>query len=183
MLCLARCTRTDRYPRVLKGGIYLTLAASLLLQLYYFSEYPDIVANHFGSGGMPNGWMSKMANLLTSMAIAIFNSAIFLSIPYILKNVPLKYISFPKRDYWLSPERKQSSIIVMSNWMMFFGLVTNIFLISVFHLVYVANQGSPPKLNENNIFILMSVYLVILVTWLIALFRKFNIKETGDNQE
>jgi len=71
----------------------------------------------------------------------------------------------------------------MSNWMMFFGLVTNIFLISVFHLVYVANQGSPPKLNENNIFILMSVYLVILVTWLIALFRKFNIKETGDNQE
>jgi len=167
---------------VLKTGIYITLAINLLLQLYYFSEYPEIVANHFGGDGIPNGWMSNTTNLLISMAVIIFNSLLFLATPYIFRNVPVKYISFPKKEHWLSPERIESSVIIMSNWMMFFGLVTNIFLISVFHLVYMANQNNPPQLNESNFLILMSAYIVILVVWLIALLRKFNATEVGDNR-
>lgn len=167
---------------MLRTGIILTLAAGLLLQLYYFSENPGVVANHFGSGGMANGWMSNMANLVTGIVAIVFNSAIFLAIPYVFRNVPLKYISFPNKKYWLAPERKESSVIVMSNWIMFFGLVTNIFLISVFHLVYTANQGNPPRLNENHFLILMATYIVILVVWLTSLFRHFNATGVGDNR-
>jgi uncharacterized membrane protein len=158
----------------MKCGIYITLAIGLCLQLFYFSEYPETVANHFGSGGMPNGWMSNTTNLLISMAVVLFNSSIFLTAPYLLKNVPVQYISFPKKVYWLAAQRKENSIAIMSNWLFFLGVITNLFLISVFHLVYMANQNSPPKLNESIFFILLSVYIVMLVVWLIALFTKFN---------
>lgn len=157
----------------MKNGIYITLAIGLCLQLFYFSEYPETVANHFGSGGMPNGWMSNTTNLFVSMAVVFINSSIFLAVPYVLKNVPVKYISFPKKAYWLAVERKENSIAIISNWLLFYGFITNLFLISVFHLVYMANQNNPPKLNESIFFILLSVYIVMLVAWLIALFTKF----------
>jgi serine/threonine-protein kinase len=158
----------------MKTVIYITLAIGLGLQIFYFSEYPETVANHFGSGGMPNGWMSNTTNLLISMAVVFINSSIFLATPYIFKNVPFKYISFPKKGYWLAPERKESSITLISKYMYILVFITNLFLISVFHLVYMANQNHPPKLNESIFLVLMSVYIVILVAWLIALFAKFS---------
>lgn len=158
----------------MKSGIYITLAICIFLQLYYFSEYPETVANHFGSGGMANGRMSNTSYLLISMAVVFINSSIFLAIPYILKNVPVKYISFPKKAYWLAAERRESSITIISNWLFLYGIVTNIFFISVFHLVYMANQSHPPQLNESIFLALMSVYIVILLVWLIALFKKFS---------
>lgn len=118
--------------------------------------------------------MSNTTNLLISIAVVFINSSVFLATPYIFKNVPVKYISFPKKEYWLAAERKENSITLMSNWLLFFGLVTNVFLISVFHLVYMANQNHPPELNENVFLILMSVYIAILLVWLISLFKKFN---------
>lgn len=77
----------------MRTGIYITFATGLIFQLYYFSQYPEIVANHFGAGGIPNGWMLNAENFLISMAAVLINSSIFLAIPYLLKNTPVRYIS------------------------------------------------------------------------------------------
>ncbi len=60
-----------------------------------------------------------------------------------MNKIPLKYISFPKKDYWLSDERRNESIPVMESWLSFSGLLTNVFIIFVVHLVYEANISDP----------------------------------------
>ncbi len=158
----------------MKIWVYITLAVGLVAQIYYFSNLPETVANHFGGGGMPNGWMSNKANLLVSSTAIIINSLLFLSISHILKKVPLRYISFPKREYWLAPERRDKSIELMSNWFFFIGLMTNIFLIATFHMVYMANLITPPKLNEGLFINSLIIYFIIVIIWLILLFKRFN---------
>ena len=158
----------------MKIWLYITLAIGLVVQMIYFFVLPETIANHFGSNGMPNGWMSNKANLLVSSMVIIINSIIFLSVPQILKSMPVKYVSFPKKEYWLAPERKNNSIALMSNWVTFFGLITNIFLISIFHMVYMANKINPPRLNEDLFISLLIVYFLVLIIWLILLYRRFN---------
>jgi len=158
----------------MKRWIYITLAIGVGAQVYYFSVLPETVANHFGNGGIPNASMSNKVNLLVCSMVIIFNSAVFLSISHILKNVPVRYISFPKREYWLAPERRDRSIDAMSNWVSFMGLLTNVFLIAIFHMVYVANQVSPARFDENLFMGLLIIYLLITAIWLVLLYRKFN---------
>ena len=158
----------------LKHWLYASLLIGLTAQVYYFFMLPDVVANHFGNNGLANGWMSNWANLMVSSLTFTINSMVFLSAPYIFKKTPIKFISFPKKEYWLAPERKDKSIISISIWIYFFGLATNVFFIVIFHLVFLANDKKPPGIDENIFFILLITYFVITGTWLIALFRKFN---------
>ncbi|MCW9025418.1 MAG: hypothetical protein OQK73_12165 [Gammaproteobacteria bacterium] len=162
----------------MKPCLYRSLNISLLIgliaQFYYFSVLPDAVANHFGNDGHANGWMSNTANLIFSIVILVVNTLVFLSTETIFRKVPIKYISFPKKEYWLAPERKESSIELMTSWMLFFGVATNIFLILVLHLVYRANMNTPPKLDEDSSFIVMVLYIAIMAGWLIKLYRRFN---------
>ena len=60
-----------------------------------------------------------------------------------MNKIPLKYISFSKKDYWLADERRNESIPVMESWLSFSGLLTNVFIIFVVHLVYEANISDP----------------------------------------
>lgn len=158
----------------MKIYLLISLVIGLILQAYYSVTLPDTVANHFGSNGLPNGWMSNTASLITSSIVLIFNSAVFLSISSIFNNVPLKYISFPKKEYWLAPERKNASISMMTKWLLFFGLITNLFMIAIFHMVFIANQTTPPRLDEELFISLLIIYFIILIAWLVLLFKKFN---------
>ncbi len=158
----------------MKRGLYITLVIGIAAQVYYFFNLPDSVANHFGSNGIPNGWMSRNSNGLVSSAILSFNSALFLSVTFIFEKVPVRYISFPKKNYWLAPERKEQSIKTMSDWLFFFGIVTNVFLIAVSQLIYLANQLNPPRLDNQLFIFILVIYFFILSGWLFFLYKRFN---------
>ncbi|MCW9014185.1 MAG: DUF1648 domain-containing protein [Gammaproteobacteria bacterium] len=159
---------------MMKTGIYISLLAGLLAQYYYLPLLPENVAIHFGRGGYADGWASSQTSLIINTAILVLNSTLFLSVPFIFKNLPIKYISFPRREFWLAPERKAHSIKIISNWLLFMGLATNLFLLVIFHLGFRANQLQPPRLNEDLFINLLSIYFIVLTGWLIFLFRKFN---------
>lgn len=160
-------------------SLWFTLVAGLAAQVYYFQSNPELVANHFGRSGMANGWMSNQANLVISCVALIINSMIFLSVPLVFKHVPVRYISFPNKSYWLSPERKAESIYLMTQWVVFFGVVTNLLLIAVFHMVYLANHNNPARMNEQGFVGLLGIYFVVLILWLILLYRRFKKPPAG----
>jgi len=160
----------------MRAALYLTLIIGLVTQGYYFFSLPEIVANHFGNNGIANGWMSKNANFIISSLVIIFNTMIFSSISIIFNNVPVKFISFPNKTYWLAPDRKEHSIKIMSDWFYLFGFITNLFTIIVFHMVFMANQKTPPTLNEDMFTSLLMVYFLFLIIWIVLLFRRFKIR-------
>jgi hypothetical protein len=154
--------------------LIISLIVGIILQVYYFTALSDKVAINFGSGGQPNSWTSKEWNMGITITIYLINSLMFLSVPLMMKKIPLKYISFPKKEYWLTGERMKESIPVIDSWLSFFGLLTNIFIILVVHLVYEANLSDPVILNETQFFIAIVIYSLVLVIWIVMLFKKFN---------
>ncbi len=153
--------------------LILTLIAGIFIQAYYYSELPDYVANNFGNNGEPNSWMSREWHMGIAIAIYLMNSLLFLSTPLIFRKIPVKYINFPEKEFWLADERKTESIQLMSSWLAFFGLATNVFVILVSHLVYEANISDPVKLNESMFFTVILLFIIVIITWIILLFKRF----------
>ncbi|HAG08478.1 MAG TPA: hypothetical protein DCK87_02780 [Desulfotomaculum sp.] len=158
----------------MKISLFLTPIFGIIFQLLYWPCLPEKVATHFSANGFPNGWEPKESNFIFTSAILVFIAIVFLLTPFLLKKCPKEWINFPKKDYWLAPERKESSILIISNWMYFIGLATNILLIIIFHLVYIANTTNPVKLNNNLFFPVLIIYLLISIGWGIMLHIRFN---------
>ena len=62
----------------------------------------------------------------------------------------------------------------MESWLSFFGLLTNVFIIFVVHLVYEANISNPVILNESQFLLGIVLYSLLMVIWIVLLFKKFN---------
>ena len=158
----------------MKISLLLTLIIGIIVQVYYYSVLPEYVANNYGAHGQPNAWMTKDWNLTISIIIYLVNTLIFISVPLMLRKLPLKYLSFPGKEYWLSDERKNKNIPLIAEWMYFLGVMTNIFIILISHLVYMANISTPVRLNEDIFFTIVIIYVLILLMWMVLLFKKFN---------
>ena len=114
--------------------------------------------------------MSKEANIVICLIGYFLNTFLFLVVPLMLKKLPIKYIRWPKREYWLAEERRAEALPRISNWLYVLGLATNIFIIFVTHCVYAANRSDPVRLNTGAFFGVMIAYVVVMTTWIVALY-------------
>jgi hypothetical protein len=133
------------------------------------------VAIHFGNGGFPDSWASNEVNLAISVFMYVFLAIMFIAIPSTLKYIPLRFISFPNREYWLSEERKESTIKQIGGLFNLFGAALMIFFIVLGYFVFMANMSAPVVLNESAVWASAGSLLVFTVVWLIILFRKFRL--------
>lgn len=166
----------------MKHLLLLSGFIGVFFQFYYVYHLPAHLATHFGTGGLPNGWMSREWNLILSVCVLFFNTLLFLFLPVLIRKLPTRYISFPRRDYWFSPDRKEETLNLMTPWLLAIGLLTNLFLMGVFHLVFLANIKYPPRLDESYFFWILGLYLLSTVIYLILLYRRFGRvpKKEGD---
>ncbi len=158
----------------MKKPLYLSLVIGLTFQFFYFRALPATVATHFNLEGTADGWMTREMHILLSTLLYLFMDAIFLSIPFLLRKIPSSLVSFPHKNYWLSKERKEEGIKQITQWTDLFAIVINLFLLSMFHLVYLANRSKPALLNNEIFIALLIVFLIFLVLWLVFLYRHFS---------
>ena len=156
--------------RILKYSFLLSAAIFILLQLIYYPQMPDNIAIHFNVRGEVNGWMPKSLNLMLSCLIIFIITLSFSGIPYILKNISPDMINVPKKEYWLSGNNKDRLISILSSHLYFIGLVTNLFLIVIFHQLYEFNIRAIDKVS----IIIMIPYGVFLLGSIIHLFVRLN---------
>lgn len=160
----------------MKKLIILTTMAGLGLQCYYSLGMPAMVANHFGPGGLANGGMSNTANLLLSSAVLVLVAGLYLIMPFVLSKAPLELVAFPNRKYWLDPKRIRQTLPLIGDWLGCSGLLTIIFLLAIYHLVFLANQSLPPRLDQVRFLLVFKGYLLLMLLWLITLLIKFGRK-------
>ena len=94
----------------MKISLLLTLIIGIIVQVYYYSVLPEYVANNYGANGQPNAWLTIDWYLAISMIIYLVNTLIFISVPLMLRKLPLKYVSFSRKEYWLSDGRNNKNI-------------------------------------------------------------------------
>jgi uncharacterized membrane protein len=155
--------------------LYLPLMLALVAwqSLYFFPRLPPVVASHFGGQGHPNGWMSRDASLGFHLFMVGLMTAIFFGLPRLLRRLPVGMINLPHREYWLAPERAESSLRDFEHRFNLFGLAVIAFLTAVMQLVYSINLNPPPRLPTAPFISLMGAFVAALIFFLIGIYRRF----------
>jgi len=139
--------------------------------VYYYPLLPDRVASHFGASGRPDAWSSKESFVKIYLIVVAFIAVLFPGIGIIVRKIPANLMNLPNKDYWLSPERKQETVAVLSRQFLWFGSATLLLMLDIFHQSFRVHLGKAQALDHPWISIV--VYVVFTTFWSIALIAKF----------
>ena len=93
------------------------LVASIAQHAWYWPQLPERVATHFGVDGQPNDWMSRTDSTMLLAGLQIGVPSFLLVMNTISSRFPESMLNIPNKDYWLSPERRGTTLAHMSRMM------------------------------------------------------------------
>ena len=125
------------------------------------ASLPDPLASHFAFDGRANNRMSRGAYQAMMTAMTLLIPLIVVVLQIWVPRVFTRFISIPRRDYWLStPERRAHMLDYLERHALITGLVPPLFFAGMQRLVIDANARVPPQL-DNQWFLLMGGAFVI----------------------
>lgn len=134
---------------------------------------PDLVASHFGSSGTANGFMPRAIYIFFMLAFVIGLPVLLVFATSFAIGHPSARINLPNRDYWLAPERRDETILVLRAGIMWFGTLLVAFLCYAHWLVVLANESQPAHLDESWFVGGLAVFVVATLVWLTVLLGRF----------
>jgi len=154
----------------------LLCVACVAHALYYYPRLPEQVAHHFGASGQPDALGSKTRFLVVYIVTVVVTAVTFLGSGLALPKIPNSLINLPNKEYWLAPERRQQTLDYMLPRFLWFGSITMLLLLYIFHQSFQVHLGKANKLEH--FWIVMGAYLTISTVWCVAIYKKFNTKES-----
>jgi hypothetical protein len=160
----------------LPNSIFFILVALGAVQLFYYSpRLPRMVGSHFGTRGVANDWQPKTLFFCIELGIIVLAIVVSFGIPRIIEVLPVSLINLPRKEFWLSPDRRAETLLYLRVWNAWFGCALLAFLLFVMELVFRANLHNPPQLS-NAAFIpalgAFAVFDTILIVRLVLHFSK-----------
>jgi uncharacterized membrane protein len=148
-------------------------AAGILLVSYHWQRLPERVASHFNGAGAVDGWMGKDTNFFLSAGIIAGITATFYLLGVMMRRLPPKWINLPNRDFWFAADREQETRDHLTAWAWTFGTLLNLFLLFVFHMVYLANLSDPVALDNTAMIAGLLVYLAVSLGSVVVLLMRY----------
>jgi len=152
--------------------LVLSVTTVLMLQ-HYYPQMPDPMASHFDASGRADGYQSRDGFFLLSGAMLVLVLVMFAGAGLLFRAVPSNLFSLPNRDYWLAPERRDSTVAFMTRQMEWFGVGTLILLVAVLWMAMDANLAPEPTLDASTMWWLLGIYLIFSTLWLVHFVVKF----------
>lgn len=153
--------------------ILILLAVAAGQAFYYAPQLPEQLASHFGAHGEPNGWQSLAEFLQFYATMLGIMLAVFLVMPLGFHRLPNAWFNLPHKEIWLSRENRKQTLQDLQRRMAYCGVITLAFLVSLFQLLFDLNLSNQPRLPERPFWALMLVYLAILFTWSLSIWRAY----------
>ncbi len=161
--------RQDRFP----GWFALLLAAAAGFVVITGLGLPDVVASHFGGSGAPNGAMPRTTYVGFMLVLIVGLPALLVFVTWFTVGKPGARINLPNREYWLAPERRAGTVARLRAAMLQFGALLLAFLCYGHWLVVRANLSQPVRLAHSWFVGGLVVFLVLVLSWSVALVRRF----------
>ena len=153
--------------------VFIALLVLAVFQAaFYYPRLPDYVASHFSGAGHPNGWSSKVGFFVIDLGMVALMALMFLGGSAMQARLPFKTWNLPNKDYWLAPERREKTLRHIHDQMLWFGVVTLVFMLLTMQFVIGANFRPQPTLPSSFIAILLG-YLVYTLVWSILFISRF----------
>lgn len=153
----------------------MVFAACIALTLGSLAILPPIVAIHFGTGGVPNGWASSTVNALLFLGLQSLLFFMFLLAPRLVFLFPPSMVNLPNKDYWLKEENKPRTEALLTALMYKFGVAMLLFFFVVNVLVIHANLTSPVRLAEVPFLAAVGLLLLYTAYWCVKLYQAFRL--------
>ena len=134
---------------------------------------PGRVASHFGRGGLANGFMNHDTYLVFMLAMTTLVPLCVVAMTGFIPRVAISQIGRRKRDFWLSPQRRDATLGWLASHACFMGVLLSAFLVGIHLLTVEANARSPARLDESAAFAAVAAFVVLLIVWIGALALRF----------
>ncbi len=159
-----------RLPRML----YALLALVCLVMMgYYYPLMPHRMASHFAADGSPNGWQPREAFFLIMLLVTTSSAVIAFFAPWQIAGKSNARINLPHRDYWLAPERRDTTMRIIATMMAWFGCGLLVVLISGTYLALQANMAPDHQFNSVAMLVVLGAFLVGLIFLIVRFVRRF----------
>jgi hypothetical protein len=156
-----------------------TIALSSLLCLlavfvgFTSSALPEIVASHFGATGAANGYMPRGMYRAVMLLLIVGVPLLLAFIPTSIAGPSGTRLNIPRREYWLAPERRESTFAYIGGQARWFAALVAVFLGYVHWLVVRANRLQPPELSTAGLLAGLIAFFLLLAIWLASLWSHF----------
>ena len=164
---------TRRGWDAIRGPFLITLGITIALILrvaMVWSELPETMASHFGAGGRPNDYMSKVPFFWFLAASAGGSVALVFAAAGMLRRLPTRWINIPNRDYWLATdERREAAMNRIAAPMAWIGLLTAALLAVAVEFTIEANLEQTHFQNDSFILVMVGYLLLVaaITIWMV----------------
>jgi uncharacterized membrane protein len=159
--------------KIMKSLLFGTLFLSILQQYFYYCQLPYKVAIHFNLDGIPDNFTGKLTSALIQIGIVAFMIGVVMVSDWFLKKGSDDFINIPNRRYWLAPERRDRTIRLLSSFVYWLGIITNIFLIFISQHIIDVNLNPDIVLGQN-FWVYLTFYFGALFISIVVFFRILN---------
>lgn len=149
-----------------------TAAAAISQSAFYYPRMPYVMAVHFGTFGVPDGFSSRSSFFGITFSMIALNIVVFAIAPRLIERKRDRRLKIPNRNYWLSAENIDEFYSFFRGRMAWFGIANLIFLGLVSQLVFLANLAPEPRLDGNAFAALLAAYFLFVIIWLFTFFGK-----------
>ena len=140
---------------------------------YSSLRLPDQVASHFGTSGLPNGFMPRNIYVFFMLFFVIGLPVLMVYLTWMRMGRPGMRINLPNREHWMAPVRREATVAYLRERVMQFGVLLLAFLCYGHWLVVRANLSHPVFLDQNWFISGLAVFIVAMLIWLKRLLGHF----------
>ncbi len=163
--------KTARVPAIVFA---LLLTGYVIFLFCTVSLLPQRMATHFDAGGQPNGWMSRSSAVVFQGVIGLMLPLIITIIFCTLKFVPTGLINVPRREYWFSPELRETTCAYLSRQGLWLASLLVGLQVMVWYQLIESNSTKIPRLSSSQFLFTLTIFGVAMIIWVIRIFRHFS---------
>ncbi len=152
--------------------LLLALVAMAASLVWASQQLPPQVASHFDARCAADNWMSRESHLMLMALVGLGMPLFLVGVFYSIRFFPVNLVNLPHRDYWLSAKQHAATCADLLTFGLWFAIFETLFFLGIHILVVQANLAQPARLSSA-VWMLFAGFLVLLVGWLIALYRRF----------
>ena len=154
-----------RSGKTLRLFVFFVICAAAFVSLTS-ARLPALVASHFGSTGIANGFMPHDVYVYCILAVVVGLPAATVVITWLAIASPDARINLPDKAYWLAPERRAATVDYLRSGIVCFGIILVSFLCYMHWLVVLANDTQPPQLANSWFLGGLVAFFAVLLIWI-----------------
>jgi uncharacterized protein DUF1648 len=160
----------SRLPKFL----FVLLAAAAATHFFHlYGQLPAIVASHFDGHGAPNGWQTKTIFFAFFGGSIVISTVVCFGVPLLIASVSPALINLPHKEYWLTPERRASSLDYLSAHFAWLGCAVLLVGIFAFEFSVRANFQPDKRFDGVSLLYVLGAFFVFVIVWMARLLARF----------